>query len=359
LQGADAAWDWGVASPESQGLSSAKLEALRQNMADRKTHAFLAIRNDQIVLEWYAPGYSASKPHGTASMAKAIVGGLSLAVAITDGRITLDDPASKFVPQWKDDPRKSKITIRLLGSHTSGLDDAESDGLAHERLTGWKGDFWKRLEPPNDCFTIARDRTTVIFEPGQKLSYSNPGIGMLTWCVTASLRDAPLKDIRSVLRDRVMRPIGVADSEWSAGYGKTYTVDGLPLIPSWGGGSYTARAVARIGRLVLREGEWNGRRLLSKESVRAVTGDAGLPGNCGMGWWTNASGRYKKMPKDACWGAGAGDQLLFVVPSLNLIMVRNGETIAAPPADAVDVLEKYHDQRAHLLLEALVETVGR
>ena len=38
-----------------------------------------------------------------------------------------------------------------------------------------------------------------------------------------------------------MRPIGVPDAEWSVGYGKTFTVDGLPLVGSWGGGSYTAR----------------------------------------------------------------------------------------------------------------------
>jgi hypothetical protein len=40
-------------------------------------------------------------------------------------------------------------------------------------LTGWKGDFWKRLDPPNDPFTIARDQTPVLFDPGAKLQYSN------------------------------------------------------------------------------------------------------------------------------------------------------------------------------------------
>src|SRR4029077_6644491 len=120
-------------------------------------------------------------------------------------------------------------------------------------------------------------------------------------------------------------------------------------------------AVARIGRLVLNEGDWNGRRLLSKDSVRAVTGDAGLPGDCGMGWGTNGAGRYQKLPKDARWGAGAGDQLLLVVPSLNLIMVRNGETIAPgpgePPVRDDDVFTKYHDYRARILFAPVVEAV--
>ena len=120
--------DLPVATPESQGMSTAKLAAIQDRLASKKTRAFLVVRNDKIVHEWYAPGVTASAKQGTASLAKALVGGLSLAVAITDGRISLDDPAAKFVPQWKDDPRKSRITIRHLGSHTSGLvrfDDRE------------------------------------------------------------------------------------------------------------------------------------------------------------------------------------------------------------------------------------------
>ena len=350
-------WDWTSASPESEGVSKARLDALRQTVAERKTKALLVIRNDKIVCEWYAPGHGTNKPHGTASMAKAIVGGLSLAIALTDDRIAPDDPVARFVPQWKDDPRKARITIRQLGSHTSGLEDAEVEGLPHEQLTGWKGDFWKRLNPPDDPFTISRDRTPALFDPGEKLHYSNPGIAMLTWCVTAALRDTPHTDIRTLLRERVMRPIGVRDDEWSVGYGKTCTVDGLPLVASWGGGSYTARAVARIGRLILRQGDWDGKSLLSREAVRQMVGDAGLPGNCGMGWWNNAAGRYPKLPKDAAWGAGAGDQLLLVIPSLNLILVRNGDTLAPPPADAADVMQKFHDPRVKILFEPLVDAI--
>lgn len=355
-------WDWQTASPESQGLSAAKLAALQKVMAAKKTRALLVIRHDRIVCEWYAPSNSAATKQGTASLAKALVGGLSLAVAMTDGQIALEDPATKFVPHWKEDPRKAKITIRHLGSHTSGLDDAEADNLPHDKLTGWKGDFWKQLSPPRDPFTLSREATPMIFAPGEKISYSNPGIGMMTYCVTAAIRDTTNKDVRTLLRERVMRPIGVPDAEWSAGYGKTYNVDGLPLIGSWGGASYTPRAAARLGRLVLREGNWEGRQILSKDALRQVTTDAGLPGHCGMGWWSNGGGRYPKLPKDAVWGAGAGDQLLLVIPSLDLIMVRNGQTLAPgpdePPVRQDDVFTRYHDYRARILFEPLVEAVS-
>src|SRR5437660_7586766 len=90
-------FEWQSAAPESQGLSSPKLDALRDELARRRTRAFLVIRNDKLVYEWYAKGVAAETKQGTASLAKAVVAGLSLAVAMTDGRIGLDDPASKFI----------------------------------------------------------------------------------------------------------------------------------------------------------------------------------------------------------------------------------------------------------------------
>jgi CubicO group peptidase (beta-lactamase class C family) len=180
---------------------------------------------------------------------------------------------------------------------------------------------------------------------------------MLTYAVTAAMRDAPVKDIRTLLRDRVMRPIGVADAAWSAGYSRTFEVDGLPLVGSWGGGNYTARAAASIGRLVLHEGDWDGTRILSRDAVRQTTGSAGLPGDCGMGWWTNHAGRYGKVPKGAYYGAGAGDQVLLVIPSLNLIMVRNGQSLAPVSKPMADAFVKSRGARARILFEPLIEAV--
>ncbi len=159
---------WRSGTPESQGFSSRRLDALRADLARRSTQAFLVIRNDTIVCEWYAPRVTAETKLGTASLAKAIVGGVSLAVAMSDGRLALDDPAAKFIPQWRGDLRRSRITLRQLGSHTSGIEDAEEDDKPHDKLAGWKGDFWKQQPVPNDPFTIARDRAPLIFDPGAK-----------------------------------------------------------------------------------------------------------------------------------------------------------------------------------------------
>src|SRR5690242_8854408 len=82
-------FQWQSATPASQGMSKAKLDAIKDRLLKSKTDCFLVARNDKIVYEWYADDWNSIRPHGTASLAKALVGGLSLAVAMTDGKILL------------------------------------------------------------------------------------------------------------------------------------------------------------------------------------------------------------------------------------------------------------------------------
>ena len=93
---AKGSWEWTTASPESQGMNPSRLESAWAVLKDRQTNALLVIRHDRIVFERYAPGHGRTKPHYTASMAKALVGGLGLMVAMDDGRISPDDPAHRY-----------------------------------------------------------------------------------------------------------------------------------------------------------------------------------------------------------------------------------------------------------------------
>ena len=115
-------------------------------------------------------------------------------------------------------------------------------------------------------------------------------------------------------------------------------VDGLKLYANWGGGGFTARAVARVGQLMLQNGQWGDRQLIDASIVRRAVGYAGTPKPerttanpapaSGLGWWTNTDGVWPSVPRDAFAGAGAGHQVLLVVPSLNLVVVRNGGVLA-------------------------------
>ena len=348
----EADFQWEYATPESQGMSSSKLDSIVKNLAARGTKKLLVIRNDKIVCEWFAQGSEDPARHYSASLAKALVGGMSLLAAMDDGYIYPDEPACLLVPSWKNHHLKSKITIRHLATHTSGMEDAEAleeeqqkmtaKGLhPHMDLPGWKGQFW-RQEP--DPFSVSRDNAMITTVPGARFAYSNPGIGMLTYAVTASLKGSGYEDVRTYLKERIYDPIGIKDSEYAIGYGKTFETENLKLVPSWGGGSFTANAAARIGRLMLRKGNWQGEQIIDSNYVEEVLKYSGtalpysdikedsrraknpFPAST-LGWYCNFDGIWKYIPRDAFAGSGAGNQTLFVVPSLNLIVVRFGSDL--------------------------------
>jgi CubicO group peptidase (beta-lactamase class C family) len=337
---------WPQDTPERHGMSGTELDAWRVRLAAVGTNALLVVRDDKIVYEWYAEGHGPDRKQGTASLAKAIVGGSSLMVAMQDHRIGIDDLASKYIPAWRGDSRKSRITVRQLATHTSGIEDAEQDDIDHMQLPGWKGAFWKRTPDP---FSIAILQAPVIFPSGSSFEYSNPGMAALAYAVTASLKGAPQTDIRTLLKAKLFDPLGIPESHWSIGYNTPYQMDGLTLYANWGGGLFTPRATARIGQLMLHQGEWGGKQLVNRMLAQTMTMYAGMPirprtpsspsPGSGLCWWLNFDGIWSNIPRDAFAGAGAGQELLLVVPSLELIVVRNGVAMGSKERfwrDAVD-----------------------
>jgi CubicO group peptidase (beta-lactamase class C family) len=323
--------NWTTVPPAQAGLDAAALERWKDALVASGTTGLLVARRGSVAYEWYAPDWGPDKPHGTASLAKALIGGMSLLLACSDGLISPDDLASKYIPQWRNHPLKSKITIRQLATHTSGIEDAEQDSIAHEQLPGWKGAFWKRDPDP---FSIALTQAPVIFEPGTQNAYSNPGMAALSYAITAGLRGG---DIRTLLKTRIFDPLGIPESAWSIGYGRGYEWNGLTLYANWGGASFTPRAAARVGQLMLQQGSWNGAELIRPTAVRQAVEYAGMPKpsrahdafapGSGLAWYTNADGVWPDVPRDAIAGAGAGHQVLFIIPSLELVVVRNGQAM--------------------------------
>ena len=167
---------------------------------------------------------------------------------------------------------------------------------------------------------------------------------MLGYCVTRALNGSTNSDLRSLLRDRIMKPLAIPESEWSVGYGKPIEIDGATLVATWGGANYSPNAAAQVGRLLLHNGNWDGHQLIDRSVVEMATTWAGVPNHSGLGWWVNrqpdGTRFWKSVPEDAFYGAGAGHQILLVVPSLSLIVVRNGEQL--DPKESFDAgLEKH------------------
>jgi CubicO group peptidase (beta-lactamase class C family) len=98
-------------------------------------------------------------------------------------------------------------------------------------------------------------------------------------------------------------------------------------------------AMARVGLLFLRKGMWNNQRVISEAFVQQV--HTPLPQNAsltladptnfpdaltnyGVLWWTNTSGQMQGVPPDTYWAWGLGESLIVVIPSLDLVIARNG-----------------------------------
>lgn len=334
---------WETATPESEGMDPERLEALRDSLAIHATRALLVARDGRIILEWYGPSFGPNTKLSLAALAKGVAGNPILLAAASDGLIGLDDRVVDYVPEWSSDPQRAQVTIRQLASHSSGMDDVDFNAT----YTGWKAEY---LDHSERRFRMAIETTPILYPPGTRAAYSGVGYYVLAYALGRALaREEEPTDLRSFLRDRVMRPIGVPTEDWTLSYGESYEIDGMTLRAIGSGAEYTARAAARIGELYLRGGEWNGRQVIRADLVRQALSYSNSPPEpdpeasnppAGLGWWVNSTGYFASLPPDAAIAFGGEEQILLLVPSLHLLAIRLGGPLEEPDNDPWGVAER-------------------
>ena len=287
---------WTTTAPERQGLSRSGLEAAAAYATKHGGGSGCVIRHGYLVKEWGSPATLADIKSAT----KGSVGTTMLGLALDAGLLQLDDLAQKHFPAIGTERNENaatgwlrEITVRHLTTMTAGFDDGR---------------------PPK-----------LVRRPGTGGEYSNDTSNMLAELLTLLFKE----DLAAVLKRKVMDPIGVPPNEWKwrANQYRAKTIAGQPSREFASGITITHRALARIGYLYLREGEWKGQRLLSKEFIRTATTPTSLPAPFdyyAFYWGSNAKGTYPEIPKDAYWALGLGDSFVVVCPSLDLVAVRLG-----------------------------------
>ncbi|MDR6550076.1 serine hydrolase [Paenibacillus qinlingensis] len=320
--------------PHHQGMNTQLIDSYANQLMKMNTKALLIMRNNKLIKECYSDDYGPEIPHYTASLAKTIVGGLALAVAVTEGYIAYQDLACTYIPSWQRDPLKSKITIRHLATHTSGLEDTSA---LDTELSGWKRMFWQKEPSPSalDPITCSLEKAQMMHPPGTKFLYSNPGFGALSYAITVSLQQSPYPNIQALLQEKIFNPLGIPDSEWHIGYNKPFQYNGLDVYGTWGGGEFSPRAILQIARLYLQKGQWGDQTLLNAHVLKPMMaanfhsitqegfpqGDLLTSSICGF---SNHCAIFPNIPDCMFLGAGAGHQVMMVIPSLELIVVRLG-----------------------------------
>ena len=290
-------------------LDPAAVSAAAQYSASHRGVSFLAIQNGRTLFE-----QNAKAPHKIYSGTKAFWDLAALA-AEEDGFLDLNDRVADTVTSWRSDPRKAQVTIRQLLDFDSGL---EPKFFLHETQSG-----------DRDTAAI---RAGIVAEPGSAFIYGPAALQVFHHVLKEKLRgDSPTH----YLERRVLHRLGLGSQR--------YLTDsaGNPLLAA--GWILNAKEWAKLGQLVLA----NGPPVVSPNLLAQCWRGTGANHAFSLGWWNNRAapnGRefnFEQMliPKwqnqdwhDACLCRDAPDDLvacigsegqrLYVIPSLQLIVVR-------------------------------------
>jgi CubicO group peptidase (beta-lactamase class C family) len=281
------------------------------------TYATVVIHHGRLVAERYAgelerwDGPSEEIGPGTRflswSMAKSMLHAL-VGTLVGDGRLILDAPAP--VPAWQGagDPRGA-ITLQDLLEMRDGLDFVE------EYIIGSRSDVIDMLfGSGQDDVAAFTEAKPLAVEPGSRFNYSSGTSNVISAVVARSVGRGD--NYGSYLRQRLFQPIGM-----------TSAVPGFDKTGNWVASSMvhaTARDLARFGYLYLRDGLWDGHRLLPEgwvdhgrlpHSVDPEDGDL-----YGAHWWVvgDEYGSFR--------ASGYEGQSILVSPALDLVVVRLGKT---------------------------------
>ncbi len=236
--------------------SSTDFQPLLQ--AARKTHSSSLIvinHGEQVVDYHYGDQHWVMN---TMSMTKSVIG-LGIMRLLTQGTIdSLITPVATFYPEWRQG-QKDKITIRHLLNQTSGLQDVSS---AREEI-----------HPSPDVVQLALC-ASVVDTPGTQFDYNNKAVNLLSGVV----HKATGQMIDQYLESELFKPLSIERYEWKTDKaGNHLAMSGLKL---------SALAMAKIGQLVLQNGNWEGRQLIDSVYVQKML-DQGSPEYMGYGlmWW--------------------------------------------------------------------------
>ncbi|HEX4146705.1 MAG TPA: serine hydrolase [Pirellulales bacterium] len=303
--------DWKTAKPVSQGLSAAGVARVGEWLQQNGSKTGLMVRHGRIVGEWYFDGTDPTTQLLVYSTTKSF-SSTATGIAIADGKLKLDTPLGQFFPDVQP-PEKKQITVGQILSMTTGL-----------RNNG-------RLMEIADPFSHAMLEAPLDARPGEKWDYNNTGLSLLTPLFHA----ATGQGIDEFLDARVFRPIGITPADWS------WDRSADQPLP-YSGLHITARALARFGLLVLRDGRWQKRQIVPAAWLAsAARPSQSLKKEYGYLWWNNTQGKWPGVPADAFAAMGRFENEMLIVPSLDLIVIRQvGDVTGHEPK--VNIAELFH-----------------
>jgi CubicO group peptidase (beta-lactamase class C family) len=293
-------------------------EKYSQTSQELKTVAFLVIQHDSIIFEQYYDGYDEKSHSNSFSMAKCVLS-LLVGAAIDDGYIqSVEQPVSNFLPEWVA-YGKDTLTIKHLLTMSAGVDWDESYSSLFSKTT--------KAYYGNDLWELAQTQK-IIEKPGVRFNYQS-GVSLL---IAYLLQKATGKTVSEYASEKLWTPMGAEhDALWSLdkkdGMEKAYCCF-----------NSNARDFARLGQLVLNQGNWNGKQLIDSAYINAAIapatwltytpkptedGQTYEPRPCSFYGYQFWIARYQNMTIP--FFRGILGQYIFVLPEYDAVVVRLGK----------------------------------
>jgi len=293
-------------------------------LTEMESIGVLAIRNDSIICEKYWDDYDETTLANSFSVAKSYISML-VGFALKDGSISsLDQSVRDFLPSL-DEATFQDIKLKHLITMSSGLEWIESYGgpINHTTESYYGKDLWRLVS------NLKKEH-----DPGKVYNYKGCDPQLLAYVIEKATGNT----VTQYLSKKFWKPVGSnADGLWSVdheeGIEKAYCCINTNV-----------RNFARIGKLYLNYGNWNGRQLLDSSWIAESTRPHGLPNTEGVAtqyygyqWWC-----MNDMDKNVFYCRGLNGQYVICFPEKNLVIVRVGhkrETSGNHPTDLVKLVE--------------------
>jgi CubicO group peptidase (beta-lactamase class C family) len=292
---------------EADLAASGEEDGLDGFLSETGTLAFLVVHDDRLVYERYFDGATRESLQTSFSAAKSFVSTL-VGIAIDEGLIeSIEDPVTDYLPELAArDTRFRQITLRHLLTMSSGIRYREGGfpSLGDDTYTYYGVDLRD----------LALNRVRIDGPPGVAWQYNNYHPLLLGLV----LERATGTSVSGFMATRLWQPLG---AEAAATWNLDSESSGFEKMES----GLNARPVdyARFGQLFLHNGEWNGRRIVSEDWVRAATGaepttDSAYYHGYGYFWWLDVDrpGRF--------YALGKYGQYIYVAPDADAVVVRFG-----------------------------------
>ncbi len=308
-----------------------------------QTNAVLIIKDDQILYEKYAHGFSKETPHRLWSVTKSLAAAL-MGLRLKELGLDLDTPALKISPLLSTGLKK-KITLRHLLQMSSGLQWNEF--YEGNPFSSHVVDMLY-IENYQDMGALTASRP-MAHHPGQYFNYSSGETNLLMKILRETFEKQ--EDYDAYPWKKLFEPLGIDSATWEQ--------DGSGVFVGSSYGFMNARDLARFGRLMLKNGLWEKKlkaekeenpnanqvesflEILPQEFVRqsfqlapstCQTHKKGRPNRqtYGLHWWLNRECPNKKvrlypdLPQSLRMALGHHGQMLVLFPKENALVVRFG-----------------------------------